>query len=113
MENHWGLSATVEGVLRIYNAINSPWFALTLDIGNLIGDPYPQIEKLAQHAVIVHFKTYLGGGVWYTHDIDYKRVAGILRRANYTGYVDLEMEGRENAETAVPKSLDIMRQAFA
>jgi L-ribulose-5-phosphate 3-epimerase len=112
MENHWGLSASVEGVMHIYETINSPWFGLTLDIGNLIGDPYPQIEKLAQHAVVVHFKTYFGGGVWYTHEIDYKRVAGILRAANYTGYVDLEMEGRENAETAVPKSLEVMRQAF-
>jgi len=113
MENHWGLSATVEGVMRIVSGVNSPWFGLTLDIGNLMGDPYPQIEKLAQHAVLVHFKTYFGGGVWYTHEIDYKRVAGILRKANYNGYVDLEMEGKEDAETAVPKSLEVMRKAFA
>ena len=113
MENHWGLSATVEGVMRIFNAVNSPWFGLTLDIGNLMGDPYPQIEKLAQHANLVHFKTYFGGGVWYTHEIDYKRVANILRKASYCGYVDLEMEGKEDAQTAVPKSLDVMRRAFA
>jgi sugar phosphate isomerase/epimerase len=113
MENHWGLSTTVEGVMRIYNGVNSPWFGVTLDIGNLIGDPYPQIEKLAKYATLVHFKTYYGGGVWYTHEIDYKRVANILRAANYTGYIDLEMEGKENAETAVPKSLQVMREAFA
>ena len=113
LENHWGLTASVEGVLRIYKAISSPWLGVTLDIGNLVGDPYPQIEKLASYATVVHFKTYFGGGVWYTHDIDYRRVAGILRQANYAGYVDLEMEGRENAETAVPKSLEVMRKAFA
>jgi len=113
MENHWGLSGTVEGVLRIYEGVNSPWFGVTLDIGNLMGDPYPQIEKLAPHAKLVHFKTYFGGGVWYTHDIDYRRVASILAQANYHGYVDLEMEGKEDAETAVPKSLEVMRKAFA
>jgi len=113
MENHWGLSAAVEGVMRIYKGVNSPWFGITLDIGNLTGDPYPQIEKLAQHATLVHFKTYFGGGVWYTPEINYKRVADILRIANYNGYVDLEMEGKENAETAVPKSLEVMRKAFA
>ena len=113
MENHWGLSGTVDGVLRIVKGVNSPWFGVTLDIGNLMGDPYPQIEQLAPYALLVHFKTYFGGGVWYTHDIDYKRVAGILRKANYAGYVDLEMEGKEDAQTAVPKSLEVMRKAFA
>lgn len=113
LENHWGLTASVDGVLRIYKAINSPWLGVTLDVGNLVGDPYPQIEKLAPYAVVVHFKTYFGGGVWYTLDLDYPRIAGILRKANYPGYVNLEMEGRENAETAVPKSLEVMRKAFA
>jgi sugar phosphate isomerase/epimerase len=113
LENHWGLTASVDGVLRIYKAINSPWLGVTLDVGNLVGNPYPQIEKLTPYAVVVHFKTYFGGGVWYTLDLDYPRIAGILRKANYPGYVNLEMEGRENAETAVPKSLEVMRKAFA
>lgn len=113
LENHWGLTASVDGLLRIYKAISSPWLGVTLDIGNLVGDPYPQVEKLAPYATVVHFKTYFGGGVWYTHDIDYKKIARILRSVNYAGYVDLEMEGRENAETAVPKSLEVMRKAFA
>jgi sugar phosphate isomerase/epimerase len=113
LENHWGLTASVDGVLRIYKAINSPWLGVTLDVGNLVGNPYPQIEKLTPYAVVVHLKTYFGGGVWYTLDLDYARIAGILRKANYPGYVNLEMEGRENAETAVPKSLEVMRKAFA
>jgi len=113
LENHWGLTATVDGVLKIYRAISSPWLGLTLDVGNLVGDPYPQIEKLAPYATIVHFKTYFGGGEWYTLDLDYRRIAGILRKANYAGYVDLEMEGREDPETAVPMSLQLLRSAFA
>jgi sugar phosphate isomerase/epimerase len=112
LENHWGLTASVEGVLRIYEAINSPWLGVTLDVGNLIGDPYPQIERLAPYAVVVHFKTYFGGGVWYTLDLDHSKIARILRKANYTGYVNLEMEGREDPATAVPKSLEALRKAF-
>ena len=45
-------------------------------------------------------------------DLDYKRVAEILRKVNFTGYVSLEMEGNEPAETAVPKSYAILREAF-
>src|SRR5579862_6057562 len=75
--------------------------------------PYPEIEKIAPHANIVHFKTYFGGGVWYTLDLDYRRIAKILRQANFKGYVSLEMEGNEPAATAVPKSLELMRQVLS
>jgi len=113
LENHWGLTTKTESLMQIYRAVNSPWLGISLDVGNFPGDPYPEIEKIAPYANIVHFKTYFGGGVWYTLDLDYRRIANILRSANFTGYVSLEMEGNEPASTAVPKSLDLMRQAFA
>lgn len=113
LENHWGLTTKTESLMQIYRAVNSPWLGINLDVGNFPGDPYPEIEKIAPFANIVHFKTYFGGGVWYTLDLDYRRIANILRNANFTGYVSLEMEGSEPASTAVPKSLDLMRQAFA
>jgi len=43
-----------------------PGPGINLNVGNFPGDPYPEIEKIAPHANIVRFKTYLGGGVWYT-----------------------------------------------
>ncbi len=113
LENHWGLTTKTESLMQIYRAVNSPWLGINLDIGNFPGDPYPEIEKIAPYANIVHFKTYFGGGVWYTLDLDYRRIANILRNANFTGYVSLEMEGNEPASTAVPKSIELMRQAFA
>jgi L-ribulose-5-phosphate 3-epimerase len=113
LENHWGISLKAENLLRIIDGVNSPWLGVNLDIGNFPGDPYPEIEKLAPRAAIVHFKTYFGGGEYYTLNLDYKRIAGILRQANFHGYVSLEMEGKESPSTAVPKSLDAMRAAFA
>jgi sugar phosphate isomerase/epimerase len=112
LENHWGLTTSIEGVLRIRKAIASPWLGVTLDCGNFPGEPYPQIERLASYATVVHAKTYHGGGVWYTLDLDYQRIAKILRAANFSGYVSLEMEGNEDASTAVPKSLALLRAAF-
>jgi L-ribulose-5-phosphate 3-epimerase len=112
LENHWGLTTQVDGLLRIYQAIKSPWLGVNLDTGNFDGDPYPQLEKLAPHALIVQAKTYYGGGEWYTLDLDYPRIAEILRRASFKGYVSLEMEGKEDPAAAVPKSLAALRQAF-
>jgi hypothetical protein len=65
------------------------------------------------YAVVTHSTACFGGGVWHTLELDYPRIADILRKANYSGYMNLEMEGRENAETVVPKSLEAMRKALA
>jgi sugar phosphate isomerase/epimerase len=60
----------------------------------------------------VQAKTYHGGGEWYTLDLDYRRIAGILAKAGFRGWVSLEMEGKEPAATAVPKSYALLREAF-
>ena len=92
--------------------MNSPWLGVNMDTGNYAGDAYEGIEVLAPHATIVQAKTYYGGGEWYTLDLDYGRIASILRKHNYQGWISLEMEGKEDPATAVPKSLDVLRKAF-
>ena len=84
LENHWGLGRTPEGVLQIVDAIKSPWLQVTLDTGNFLEDPYDQLEKLAPKTVLVQAKTYYGGGMWYTLDLDYDRIAKMLRKHKYT-----------------------------
>ncbi|HET6884346.1 MAG TPA: sugar phosphate isomerase/epimerase family protein [Pirellulales bacterium] len=112
LENHWGLGRTPEGVLRIVNALDSPWLRVTLDTGNFLEKPYDKLEALAPHAVLLQAKTYYGGGEWYTLDLDYPRIAALMRRHAYRGYVSLEFEGKEDPDTAVPKSLALLRKSF-
>jgi L-ribulose-5-phosphate 3-epimerase len=112
LENHWGLGRTAEGVLRIVNAINSPWLQITSDTGNFLERQYEQLEMMAPKTFLIQAKTYYGGGKWYTLDIDYKRVAEIFKKVNYMGYVSIEFEGNEDPMTAVPKSLELIREAF-
>jgi|GEM_PF-7100135 sugar phosphate isomerase/epimerase len=38
--------------------------------------------------------------------------AALLRAAGYAGWVSLEMEGKEPAETAAPKSFAVLKEAF-
>jgi sugar phosphate isomerase/epimerase len=112
LENHWGLGRTADGVLRIVDAINSPWLQITSDTGNFLEKQYEQLEKMAPKTFLIQAKTYYGGGKWYTLDIDYKRVSEIFRKADYRGYVSIEFEGNEDPMTAVPKSLELIREAF-
>ena len=113
VENHWGLSRSPEGLQRILAAFNSPFIGALMDTGNFLEDPYEKLKAIAPKTAFVQAKTYYGGGLWYTLDLDYARIAKILAEAGYTGYVSLEMEGKEPAATAVPKSLEMLRKAFA
>jgi hypothetical protein len=83
-----------------------------MDTGNFLEDPYPKLELIAPKTVFVQAKTYYGGGEWYSLDLEYERIAGILSEVNYRGYVALEFEGKEDPETGVPKSLEMLRKAF-
>ncbi len=112
LENHWGLGRTPEGVLRIVKAVDSPWLGVTMDTGNFLEDPYEKLEMIAPRTVFVQAKTYYGGGIWYTLELDYRRIAAILRRQRFRGYVSLEFEGHESPATAAPKSLAVLREAF-
>jgi sugar phosphate isomerase/epimerase len=115
LENHWGLGRTARGVLRIVETIRSPWLRMTLDTGNFLEDAYEQMEAMAASpagVALVQAKTYLGGGRWYTLDLDYGRIAAILRRHEYRGWISLEFEGNEDAATAVPRSLALLREHF-
>ena len=112
LENHWGLGLTPEGVLRIVDAIDSPWLQVTLDTGNFLENPYEKLEKLAPKTVLLQAKTYYGGGEWYSLDLDYQKVGELMRKANYRGWVSLEFEGKEDYRTAIPKSLELLRKSF-
>jgi sugar phosphate isomerase/epimerase len=112
LENHWGLARTPEGLLRILGRIQSPWLGGLMDTGNFLEAPYEKLRQIAPKTVFVQAKTYHGGGEWYTLDLDYKKIARILADVNYTGYVSLEMEGKEIPDTAVPKSIAMLRKAF-
>jgi sugar phosphate isomerase/epimerase len=68
---------------------------------------------MAPKTVFVQAKSYYGGGIWYALELDYPRIAEMLRRHDYRGYVSLEFEGHEDWRTALPKSLAMLREAFA
>jgi L-ribulose-5-phosphate 3-epimerase len=113
LENHWGLGITAEGVMRIIEAVDSPWLQATMDTGNFFERRLEQFRLMAPATVFVQAKTYYGGGTWYDIDIDYESIAKILHEVNYRGYVSLEFEGKEDFQTAIPKSLTMLRKAFA
>lgn len=110
LENHWGVARTAKGMLRVLDAVDSPWFGCMLDTGNFLDDTMEQIEAVLPRANFVQAKTYYGGGVWYELPLDYAKIGELFRKYDYRGYVSLEFEGKESADSGVKKSLALLRE---
>lgn len=115
LENHWGLTTFAADMAHIIETVDSPWLKAILDMGNFLfeEDMYAAMARVAPHVWLAHAKTYPGGGTWYTLDIDYARVFKLLLDNGFQGYVSVEMEGADPAETAMPQSVELLRGAWA
>ncbi|HEV7221294.1 MAG TPA: sugar phosphate isomerase/epimerase family protein [Pirellulales bacterium] len=114
LENHGGLTTTIEGLLSLVQDVKSPWFAVNLDSGNFrSSDPYADLARLAPYAMNVQIKVSMHPAGGKQEKADFKRLAKILGDAGYRGYIVLEFEEPEDPREACPRYLDEMRQAFA
>ncbi len=111
LENHGGITATPEQMLKIIEQVkDSPWFGVNFDGGNFrTADPYSDLAKIAPYAINVQIKTDLSP-LGKREDTDLARVVKILADANYRGYVVLEYEGAEDPKTAVPRHIETLRK---
>lgn len=106
LENHGGIVTTADQILTIVKAIKHDWFGVNLDSGNFrTGDPYADFAKLAPYAVNVQVKTEVQYGGKKKQDADLGRIVGILKDANYQGYVALEYEAAAEPIQAIPGHL--------
>ena len=114
LENHGGPTSTVAGLLSLVRNIRSPWFGVNLDTGNFhSSDIYGDLAKIAPYAVNVQVKVAISGPDKKPEATDFQRLASLLRKANYRGYIVLEYEEKEDPRTACPKYIDQIRAAFA
>lgn len=110
LENHGGIVSRADEVLAIVRAIDSDWFGLNWDSGNVEGpDPYGELTRLAPYAVTAQIKTHIGRNS-DRRPADLARVVDILRTVNYRGWLALEYEDEADAKTAVPPLIDRLRK---
>jgi sugar phosphate isomerase/epimerase len=114
LENHWGLTGTEEGCLRIHDGVNSPWLKLILDTGNFVHRPdqYASMATFLPDLAVLHAKVYLGGGSLVTPQIDYTRVAELLGSVDYHGYLSIEFEGKAHPREGIPDGIATIKSAF-
>lgn len=110
LENHGGITATPEQMLKIVRAIPAnPWFGVNFDSGNFrTAEPYADLEQIAPYAVNAQVKVEMfPNGKKAPADLE--RIVSILKAARYRGYVVLEYEADEDPVEAVPGHLKTLR----
>ncbi len=111
LENHGGLVTTIEQMLTVVQAVKHDWFGVNWDTGNFVSaDPYADLTRLAPYAVTVQIKTEVQRTGKKKEEADLKRLVGILRAADYRGYVALEYEAAEDPKTAVPRHIETLKK---
>ncbi len=111
LENHGGITSTVEQILTLVQSVKHDWFGVNLDTGNFhTADPYADLEKLAPYAVVVQVKTEIMRDNKKKEEADMKRLIAMLRAVNYRGYVALEYEAAEDPKVAVPRHVAALQR---
>lgn len=113
MENHDFL-IDIDRMLPIVKAVDSPWFGVNFDSGNIAptDDPYRELERIAPYSVNAQVKVEIPVNGKKVH-ADLGRIVEILKNANYLGYVVLEYEGSEDPKEAIPGYLSQLRELIA
>jgi sugar phosphate isomerase/epimerase len=111
LENHGGITAEADALLKLVKAVDSPWFGVNLDSGNFrTADPYGDLEKLAPYAVNVQIKTEIQReGQPKKEAADLSKLVEMLKRVRYSGYVVLEYEAAEDPMKAIPEHVKPLR----
>jgi sugar phosphate isomerase/epimerase len=109
IENHGGVSGTVEGILAVINGTDREWVGSLLDFNNAPVHQDPEVfAKLAPYAYHVHAKVADFKPDGEATDADYGRLLGILKEVKYPGAVSIEWEGKGEAVEGVKKSRDLI-----
>lgn len=114
LENHGGPTSTADGLLALARDVNSPWFGVNLDTGNFhSADIYGDLARVAPLAINVQVKVVVSGPDGQKRPTDFRRLARILREANYRGYIVLEYEEPADPREACPIYVEQLRDAFS
>jgi sugar phosphate isomerase/epimerase len=114
LENHGGPTATADGLLKFVHDVQSPWFGVNLDSGNFrdTSDPYADLARIAPYALNAQIKVVMNVGGKKEH-ADFRRLAKVMRDANYRGYIVLEYEEAGDVRAECARYLREIREAFA
>lgn len=110
-----GYAQSAEGLLKIAQAVDSPWVRTYYDVGNglsLGNDPVQELKLLGTERIaILHAKDpggqYLGEG-----RLDYDAIEATVKGIGYDGYMVLETPATDDPIEAARRNLAFLQDRF-
>jgi 3-dehydroshikimate dehydratase len=126
VENHYGITATAEDMLRILEGVDSPAVRANFDPANFVPmgeDPVRACRLLLPYIGHIHLKDaiYTGQGRFNGYEycelgcgcIDYEQILGILQEGGYRGFLSVEYERREDIVRGTEASYRRLKELLA
>jgi sugar phosphate isomerase/epimerase len=99
IENHWGYSSNGQWLTDIIKQVNKSNCGTLPDFGNFdTYDRYKGVEEMMPFAKGVSGKSYNFDTNGNETKIDFFKMLSIVKKAGYTGYIDVEYEGDRLSE---------------
>jgi len=111
MENHGGITATAEQVVRLVKAVDHPWFGVNLDFGNF-RDPQSEFAPVAPYAVTTHAKVTHHDAEGNPRLVDYALARRVMEAVRYRGYLSIEFEEPQDPREGVPAFVAELKRVF-
>jgi len=112
LENHGGITSTADQVDRLVAAAKHDWFGINFDLGNY-REPAKEFPQTAPHTVTTHAKVTHRDEAGKRHKVDYVFALGVLKKAGYRGYINIEYEEDDDPRVGVPRFANTLREAMA
>jgi sugar phosphate isomerase/epimerase len=111
IENHGGVSGTVDGILAVIKGTDPKWVGSLLDFQNAPVQFKPEVfAQLAPYAYHAHAKVREFTPDGEAVGADYSKLMGILKSEKYPGAVSVEWEGKGEAVEGVKKTAALIRK---
>lgn len=109
IENHGGVSASADNILRIIELTDREWVGSCLDFGNWPAEVrYESCRKLAPYAYHTHAKSYSFDQEGEETRMEFGRILAYLRAAGYKGALSVEFEGGGDQVEGVKRTRDLL-----
>jgi sugar phosphate isomerase/epimerase len=114
VENHGGNSSIAKWLVEIMKTVNKPNCGTLPDLGNFYEyDRYRGVTEMMPFAKGVSGKTVAFDADGNETRVDYVKMMKIISDSKYSGYIDVEYEGKLTEDEGIKASIALLRKVIA
>lgn len=112
LENHGGMSADPDNILKLFEMVDHPNFRICPDFGNFEDEiRYEALDKIfGLDPILVHAKTYDFDEQGDHPKFDFERCMDIAKKHGFDGYYSVEFEGQGDQVSGIMSTIELLKK---